>query len=259
MGRTSNSLNSTIRATGPMASPPDKPKKKMGRPPKIEKERIKARERGGVPRPLPQSEIDEIQSMTAAARIETDAECRVCALSPKKLAQCEEDILVITSGNTTVDGLNQLSQAALKYGVKTVELMRHRDKCMVKEAVLVLDKVPAKNGSKATDIDNSAAWIGRLVKYLSVVDSVIEAEQEKDIPDPRVLLSAAEAGRKTCETNAKLFLDLYKLRIDKRVQDDFIRIVLETVEKVAPAAKDEIIRQLKGRLAMATAAGLGGV
>lgn len=252
-----NSLNSTIRESGPMASPPEDPKRKRGRPPKIEKERIKARTSGHC-RKLPQAEIDEIQAMTAAARIDTDAACPVCALSEKKRAQCEEDILLVTSENRTADGMATIGQVANKYNIKMHDLMRHRDKCMVKEAVLVLDKVPAKGGSMPNDIDNSAAWISQLAKYLTVVDGVIATEQDKDVPDPRVLLSAAESGRKVCETNARLFLDLYKLRVDKRVQDDFMRIVLETVEKVAPAAKDEIVRKLKARLAMATAAGIGG-
>lgn len=257
-----NSLNSTIRASGPMASPPDDPaKRKRGRPPKVEKERIEARAKGGHVRKLPQSEIDEIQAMTAAARIEDVAECPVCAMTKTRQERCEEDLLVVTSGNVTTDGMSLLSQVANKYNVKMVDLVRHRDKCMVKESLLALDKPRPSSLSPATpnDIGNSAAWISQLVKYQSVVDGVIENESGKDIPDSRLLLSAAESGRKICETNAKLFLELYKLRVDKRVQDDFIRIVLDTVEKVAPAAKDEIIRKLKARLAVASAAGVGGV
>lgn len=257
-----SALNATIRESGPMASPPDDPeKRKRGRPPKVEKERIAARTHGGHARKIPQVEIDEIQAMAAASRIEDVVECPVCALSKAKRERCEEDLLVVTSGNTTADGMNAIGQVANKYSVKLADLVRHRDKCMVKESLLALEKprsfAPAAPAS-ANDIGNSAAWIAQLTKYQRVIDGVIEVENEKDIPDSRLLLNAAESGRRLCETNAKLFLDIYKLRVDKRVQDDFIRIVLETVEKVAPAAKDEIIRKLKARLAMASAAGVGG-
>lgn len=239
---------------------PDDGKRKRGRPPKIEKERLKSRT-SGASRKLPQSDIDEIQAVSAAAHIATDADCPVCALSERKRLQAEEDVLCVTAGNVTQDGMSTLGQVAQKYsthGVKMVDLLRHRDKCMVKEAVLALDK-PRGSNAPAMDIENSAAWIKQLTKYLDVADGVIQTELGKDIPDPRVLLAASAEGRKICETNAKLFLELYRLRLDKRVMDDFIRSVLEVLEKVAPAAKDEVIRQLKGRLAVTSAAGLGGV
>lgn len=237
---------------------PEPPKKKRGRPPKVEKERIKARTTGGVSRKIPQGDIDEIQAMTAAAHISADAECPVCCFSDKKRQRCEEDLFAVTADVVTPDGMRTIGQVAVKYGVKAVDLLRHRDKCMVKEAVLVLDK-PRAGNAPSMDIENSAAWIKQLAKYLEVADGVIANEQSLEVPDPRVLLAAAAEGRKICETNAKLFLELYRLRLDKRVMDDFIRSVLEVLEKVAPAAKDEVIRQLKGRLALTTAAGIGGM
>ena len=259
---TKSALNSTIREDGPMASPVDAPKKrKRGRPPKIEQEREKLSERRhGVCRRLPQESIEEIKAVSAASRIKKTLDCPVCSFPPEKREKVEEELLAVMAGVITSDGMSQVNQVANKYDLKVVDLIRHRDNCMLREAVLVLDGPKKAGAVQSTDIENSAAWIRQLTKYLDVADGVIRNElEEKDIPDPRVLLSAAESGRKICETNAKLFIELYKLRLDKRVMDDFIRSVLDVLERVAPAAKDEVIRQLKARLAVTTAAGIGGV
>ena len=237
-------------------------KKKRGRPPKaIAKKEAKAAMEGPKPRdrgikaPLPQSDIDMISAATAASQIKDVEDCPVCAHPKRK--QVEEDLYVIMSGGVTKAGHTELGQLTAQYQCKTVDLMRHRDKCMVKEAVLVLDK-PKKGEVGTHEVENSAAWISKLSKYLTVVDGVIEREMEEDAPDQRLLLSAAESGRKICETNAKLFLDVYKLRIDKRVQDDFMRIVLDAVSECSPELRDKIMAKLKSRLAVANAAGVTG-
>lgn len=260
MAKIKSALNSTVRADGPMASPSEAPKRRRGRPPKIEQEREKLSERRrGVCRRLPQESIEEIKAVSAASRIKKTQDCPVCAFPQEKREKVEEELLAVMAGVITSDGMSQVNQVANKYDLKVVDLIRHRDNCMLREAVLVLDGPKKEGAVKSTDIENSAAWIKQLTKYLDVADGVISNELGKDIPDPRVLLSAAESGRKICETNAKLFIELYKLRLDKRVMDDFIRSVLDVLERVAPAAKDEVIRQLKARLAVTTAAGLGGV
>lgn len=206
-----------------------------------------------VPRLLPQADLDEIKSMAAAGRIKVDGDCPVCAMGEKKRAGCEEALLVVTAGGVTKDGASTVGQLACQYKVSSEALLRHRDGCMKREAVLALDK---RNGGN--EVENSAAWISKLAKYLAEVDKVLERENAMPDPDARIILAGAEEGRKICETNARMFIDLYKLRIDQKVQDDFMRIVLDVVDQVVPQAKEMIIEKLKGRLAVASASGAKG-
>ena len=225
----------------------EKPKKKMGRPPKIE-----ARRGTGPVRGLPDSKIGEIKSMAAAARIKVDGDCPVCAKKEEQRRKIEDDLMLVTAGLRTEEGYTTFGQLGSKFNIPSVQLIAHRDKCMKQQAVLVLDR----NGRN--DVENAASWMGKLTKYLQLVDRLIDREECEEKPDPRVLLNCADEGRKICETNAKMFIDLWKLQVDQKVQDDFIRMVLEVIDQVAPQARDKIIEKLKGRLAMAKAMGVRG-
>ena len=226
---------------------PGEPPKKRGRPPKVQQRR------SGRAKGLPDSEIQDIKSMAAAVRVEVLEACPMCAKKKETREKIEAALLAVTAGMVTEEGDSNIGQVAGRWRISAEVLLAHRDKCMKHDAVLTLEK-------KGTgDIENSAAWISKLAKYLEVVDGVIAREEAQPEPDPRVLLDSADKGRKICETNARLFLDLWKLRIDQKVQDDFMRIVLEVVDHVAPLAKERIIEKLKGRLALATASGIGGV
>ena len=72
-------------------------------------------------------------------------------------------------------------------------------------------------------------------------------------------LSAVEQARKICDTNTRLFIEVYKLQLDKKVQDDFRKIVLEVIERCAPEARDRIVAELKRRYQLVTALGGTGV
>lgn len=224
-----------------------KKKKRMGRPPKVE-----AKRGTGPKRALPQREIDEIKSVAAAAHIEVVDGCPICARGEDERQKIENALLMVTAGLRSDEGFSTFGQIASRYQIPTVNLLAHRDKCMKQQAVLVLDK----NGGN--DVENAAAWIGKLAKYLEIVDRIIDREELEAEPDSRLLLQCADEGRKICETNAKMFIDLWKLQIDQKVQDDFIRMVLEVVDQVVPQAKEKIIDKLKGRLAMARAMGVRG-
>jgi len=234
--------------------PWDPPKKKVGRPPKILARRDPSlREIDAVPgvhgAPLTDKEIGEVKVTLAATRIKPDADCPICAKSESAIYKINKALVTITASGVTSDGDKSIKELAKRWNVDEEALIRHRDLCMKRDAVMVLEK-------KGTgDIENSAAWIGKLTKYLEVVDGVIMREEMQPEPDPRVLVGAADEGRKICETNAKLFLDLWRLRVDAKVQDDFMRIVLEVVNQIAPAAKERIVERIKARLAMATAGG----
>ena len=77
--------------------------------------------------------------------------------------------------------------------------------------------------------------------------------------DDKLLLSAVEQARKICDTNTRLFIEVYKLQLDKKVQDDFRKIVLEVIERCAPEARDRIVAELKRRYQLVTALGGTGV
>jgi len=227
---------------------PNEPPKKRGRKPKI----LARRENPGygiVDMGVPDREITDIKATLAAARMKV-SECPVCAKVESTRMRIENDLVSLSSSRgMTKQGDTTIKQLAVRWKISEEGLLAHRDQCMKRSAVMLLEK------KGAGDIDNSAAWISKLTKYLEVVDGVIAREGMQIEPDPRVMLAAADEGRKICETNARLFLDLWKLRVDVKVQDDFMRIVLEVINQVAPAAKEKIVEKIKARLAMATAGG----
>lgn len=110
---------------------------------------------------------------------------------------------------------------------------------------------------KGTAMKDGAYFIQRLGDYLLKADDVIQrAELGKD---DKLLLSAVEQARKICDTNTRLFIEVYKLQLDKKVQDDFRKIVLEVIERCAPEARDRIVAELKRRYQLVTALGGTGV
>ena len=232
--------------------PEGEPPKKRGRKPKI----MARRENPGngiIDMGISDREIGDIKATLAASRMGVEGGCPVCARVERTRFRIENDLVCLSSSRgMTKQGDTTIKQLAVRWRISEEALLAHRDKCMKRNAVMVLEK----KGSG--DIDNSAAWIGKLTKYLEVVDGVIEREGMQPETDPRVMLGAADEGRKICETNARLFLDLWKLRVDVKVQDDFMRIVLEVINQVAPAAKERIVEKIKARLAMATAGGASG-
>lgn len=224
-----------------------KPKKKMGRPPKV------LGKRGtGTPSALPQRDIDEIKSVAAASHIEVVGNCPVCAREEAERQKIENALAMVTAGLRSDDGYSTFGQIAARYKIPIVNLLAHRDKCMKRQAVMVLHK------QGVNDVENAASWMGKLAKYLEIVDRIIDREELEAEPDSRLLLQCADEGRKICESNAKMFIELWKLQVDQKVMDDFIRMVLEVVDQVVPQAKEQVMKKLMERLAMARAMGVRG-
>ena len=212
-------------------------------PPKSKK--IPART-NGRPREVSAELLEEISVMKTRKDV-------VCAVCPHPdVADIEMRLLEMQDGQTHFSELEALAE---KYGVSRHQLRYHRERCMLYNVAESLDKNTGTG--KGTAMKDGAYFIQRLGDYLLKVDDVIQrAELGKD---DKLLLSAVEQARKICDTNTRLFIEVYKLQLDKKVQDDFRKIVLEVIERCAPEARDRIVAELKRRYQLVTALGGTGV
>lgn len=111
--------------------------------------------------------------------------------------------------------------------------------------------LPAKE--EPSKISEGEAIIHRLNSYLLKVEGLI---QTMDLDDPRSMLLAIDQARKTCETLAKLYLDIIKAQIDVKVQNEFRQIVLDAINSTAPDVRQRIVSEIRSRAA--TCGVLGG-
>ena len=212
-------------------------------PPKSKK--IPART-NGRPREVSAELLEEISVM----KTRKDVVCAVC--HHPDVADIEMRLLEMQDGQTHFAELEALAE---KYGVSRHQLRYHRERCMLYKVAESLDKNTGTG--KGTAMKDGAYFIQRLGDYLLKADDVIQrAELGKD---DKLLLSAVEQARKICDTNTRLFIEVYKLQLDKKVQDDFRKIVLEVIERCAPEARDRIVAELKRRYQLVTALGGTGV
>jgi len=195
--------------------------------------------------------LEEISGITKAQVSRGDFECVIC--KHEKSAEIDDEILAV--GND-IENKSSFNDIARKYGVSRGDIYYHRQHCMLKRVALELDKGTG-NGS-STAMRNGSYYIERLGYYLDKTDRVISRLEESE-EDDKLLLSAIEEARKICETNTKMFIEVFKLKLDSRVQDDFRKIVLEVIDRVAPEARDRIISELKSRLILARTLGGDGV
>ena len=200
----------------------------------------------GRPREVSAELLEEISVM----KTRKDVVCAVC--HHPDVADIEMRLLEMQDGQTHFAELEALAE---KYGVSRHQLRYHRERCMLYKVAESLDKNTGTG--KGTAMKDGAYFIQRLGDYLLKADDVIQrAELGKD---DKLLLSAVEQARKICDTNTRLFIEVYKLQLDKKVQDDFRKIVLEVIERCAPEARDRIVAELKRRYQLVTALGGTGV
>ncbi len=105
------------------------------------------------------------------------------------------------------------------------------------------------------DVHKGQAIINRLNSYLLQVEAIIEAGEPSDI---RGTLLALDQARKTCETMARLYLDVMQAQLDLTVQTEFRRIVMEAINATAPEVRQRIVAEIQARASVFGALDMGG-
>ena len=106
-------------------------------------------------------------------------------------------------------------------------------------------KKKALDGIRAhgDDLDSSGIT-RRLESYLGVVETILEGIPDDD---PKAQLAAIDQARKTCESIAKMHLDIMRAQLDVQVQHEFRQIVMEAINEAAPDVRQRIIQEIQSR------------
>ena len=95
----------------------------------------------------------------------------------------------------------------------------------------------------------------RLEAYLGRVEGILDGIDDSD---PRNKIGAIDQARKTCESIAKIHLDLMRAQLDVQVQQEFRRIVMEAINDTAPEVRQRIVSEIQSRArAFGVLGGLG--
>lgn len=152
------------------------------------------------------------------------------------------------------------SKVAVQCGVTVDQLRAHTLGCVpaaqAAAAAQAAEVASSQDGlpqPAAPGVVDGGTIIARLQEYLRQVETIISSNP--DPADVRTTLMALDQARKTCETMAKLYLEIMQAQLDASVQAEFRRIVLEAINAADPATRQRIVDEITARAALFGALG----